>query len=149
MLLCNHIWAWNGNTPLTYWDSLSCDDLPTSMSNNFFVPGHTILHELMHWYAETKKATAQGGCGEPLTVTDYGTDVGATQTATGIPTDGYGAYNCKKLNDRPDLDPKRNADSYAWLAMEAWLANKCPGHTILDPLPNPTPTPTPTPRPAP
>ena len=100
------------------------------MSLALYVPGHTILHELTHWDVEVDKAT--GTCGGPLVIDDYGWN-GAT--VTGTPQTGYGAYNCKLLNKRTDLDPKENADSYVWLAVEAWLANKCPGRPIRDPPP--------------
>ena len=101
------------------------------MSPLFDIPGLTVLHELLHWYAET---TALVG----YEIIDYG-----AYLADGSrwflddgegPESGFGAWSCAKLNARKDVDCKVNADGYAWLAMEAWLRWKCEGREVGEPV---------------
>lgn len=93
------------------------------------VPALTVMHELMHWTDETMAA---GG----KRIHDYGEVLpdGSQWLLPGEPTTGYGAWRCWQLNLRGDVDTTLNADSYTWLAMEAWLAWKCPGRPIQDPV---------------
>lgn len=69
---------------------------------------------------------------------DYGMDsAGGFINPPGEPKTGHGPYKAFQLNQRSDLDNNLNANSSAWLAMEAWVQAECPDKKIVDPSPPP------------
>lgn len=135
ILLCNYLFfAFDvEKLRLADWEVSDCDDLPDWMEPRLKTLGFVILHELTHWTAETQKAT--GSEEFPAMINDYGADGLKFANVPGDPSNGYGARNSYKLNLRSDLDSSLNADSYAWMAMEAWLKWKCPNKDIKNPPP--------------
>lgn len=115
------------------WDKMDCKDIPDWMEMRLKTIAFVILHELCHWAAQTKKAT--GDEQFPVEIGDYGNNAGVWTKPQGEPKNGYGPYHCWTMNERPDLDTTKNADSYAWMAMEAFVATKCPDKTMNNPPP--------------
>ena len=122
---------------LTEWEGLDCANVPNRINREVVTLSWVLLHELTHWNAETKRATSNEP--SPIIIGDYGWAKGKSLDLPDQPKNGYGAFNAWKLNLREDIDrtdSSLNADSYAAMAMEAYLATKCPDIQFLDPIPD-------------
>jgi hypothetical protein len=121
---------------LSDWDKLTCDQIPNSVSfDGLDTPSRVILHEFMHWIEETTKAAS-------IEIWDYGyrrhpwIHSDEPWLLPGAPDNGYGPFNAMSLRRKVGGQPEHNADSYAFMALKAWLATKCPAKAIEDPRPD-------------
>ena len=124
LVMCNVIFAPPSRNSLEEELTNGCNLIADRATPTLDIPAATIMHELLHW----KELNVKNGL-------DYIDDWNHGRLPNIDPSDGYGAYNAKRVDNSFDLvqemltiqlndlnkKPRLNANSYVYFTLESFF----------------------------